>query len=302
MIGHRLMGLSLLVTGDVVKSRMQLDQAITLYDPAEHRSLAARFGQDVRMASLSLRAWGLAVLGLYDAALADTERALKDAREIDQAATSMYALLVASITQIICGNFAAAFAHVNELIALTDKTGSSFWGAWGIMQRGCLLALTGKPSEAVETITSGLAAWRSTGSTAMKPWYLAYLAWAHVALGQFEDAERCVCEAISTIETTKERWCEAEVDRIAGEIALLSPKGDTAKGEAYFKRALALAREQQARSWELRTSIRMAQLWRNQGKRQQAHDLLSPICEWFTQGFNPIDMKQAKSLLDELKS
>ncbi len=300
MIGHRLMGLTLLVTGDLAESRAQFDQAIALYDPAEHRSLPTRFGQDIRVASLSLRSWALAVLGFCRAALADAERALKDAREIGQAATLMYALLVTSITHLICGNYPAANALIDELIALTDRTGSLFWGAWGIMQRGCVLALTGKASGAVQTITSGVTAWRSTGSTAMMPFYLSYLARAHAEHGQFDDATRCIGEAMTAMETTKEKWCEAEVTRIAGEIGLLSPEPDVAKAEAYFERALAVAREQQAKSWELRAAMSMAQLWRDQGRRKQARDLLAPVHGWFTEGFDTLDLKQAKRLLDEL--
>ena len=300
MIGHRIMGLSLLVTGDLADSRTQLDQAIALYDPTEHRPLATRFGQDVGVAILSLRSWALCVLGFRHAALADAEHALEAAREIGQAASLMYALLVASITHVICGNYAAANALVDELIALTDQTASLFWGAWAVMQRGCILALTGKASDAVQTITSGVTAWRSTGSTAMMPSYLSYLARAHAELGQFDDAMRCIGEAITTVETTKERWFEAEANRIAGEIALLLPEPDVAKAEACFERALAVARKQQAKSWELRAAMSVARIWRDQGRRDEARDLLAPLFGWFTEGFDTRDLKEAKFLLDEL--
>ena len=114
------------------------------------------------------------------------------------------------------------------------------------------------------------------------------------------NSTRCINEAMTTMETTKERWCEAEINRAAGEIALTSPERDEAKAKAYFERALAVAREQQAKSWELRAAISMARLWRDQGKRQQAHDLLAPIYGWFTEGFDTLDLKEAKSLLEEL--
>ena len=104
------------------------------------------------------------------------------------------------------------------------------------------MALTGKASDAVQTITSGIAAWRSTGATVSIPLYLSYLARAYAELGQFDDAWRCIGEAMTAMETTKERWCEAEVNRMAGEIALKSPEPDAAKAEAYFERALAVAR------------------------------------------------------------
>ena len=104
------------------------------------------------------------------------------------------------------------------------------------------------------------------------------------------------------METTKETWYEAEVHRIAGEIALKSPEPDAAKAEAYFERALAVAREQQAKSWELRAAMSMARLWRDQGKRDEARDLLAPVYGWFTEGFDTLDLKEAKVLLDELAS
>ena len=100
------------------------------------------------------------------------------------------------------------------------------------------------------------------------PSWLSYLARAYAELGKFDDARRCIGEAMTAVETTKERWCEAEVNRIAGEIALKSPEPDAAKAEAYFERALAVAREQQAKSWELRAAMSMARLWRDQGKRR----------------------------------
>jgi len=105
---------------------------------------------------------------------------------------------------------------------------------------------------------------------------------------------------MGAMEATKEKWCEAEVNRVAGEIALLTPEPDAAKAEAHFERALTIAREQQAKSWELRAAMSMARLWRDQGKRQQAHDLLAPVYGWFTEGFDTLDLKEAKALLDEL--
>jgi predicted ATPase len=162
--------------------------------------------------------------------------------------------------------------------------------------------LTGKASDAVEMFTSGIPAWRSTGATLRIPDFLSCLASAYADIGQFDDAWRCIGEAMATIETAKERWCEAEVNRKAGEIALKSPEPDVAKAEAYFERALAVARAQQVKSWELRAAMSMARLWRHHGKRQQAHDLLVPIYGWFTEGFDTLDLKEAKALLRELAS
>ena len=129
---------------------------------------------------------------------------------------------------------------------------------------------------------------------------LTRLAMAYVELGEFDDAWRCIGEAMTAIETTKERLYEAEIYRVAGEIALLSPDPDAAKAEGYFERALAVARAQQAKSWELRAAMSMARLWRDQGKPQQARELLAPVYGWFTEGFDTLDLKEAKVLLGEL--
>jgi predicted ATPase len=198
------------------------------------------------------------------------------------------------------GNYAAAHAHADELVALAAEKGSSLWKACGMMMRGLLMAVTGKAPNAVQMITSGMTAWRSAGSTLWTALDLSYLAKAYAVTGQFDDAWRCVGEAMMVMENTKETWCEAEIHRMAGEIALLSGEPDAAKAQAYFERALAVARNQQAKSWELRGAMSMARLWRDQGKPTQARELLAPIYGWFTEGFDTRDLKEAKALLDEL--
>jgi predicted ATPase len=300
MVGHRLMGMSLLHEGDIAESRVHFDRAVALYDAAEHRPLATRFGQDVGMAILSFRSVALWALGYPEAALADIDQALKHAREIGQAATLMYALTVSLLTLIHCGNYAAATTQFEELIALTDEKGTSFWKALAMVPQGCALALTGKTSDAIHMITSGVTALRSTGSALWLPLCFSYLARAYAELGQFDDAWRCIGDAMTTVETTKEKWCEADIYRIAGEIVLLSPQPDIAKAQAYFERALAVARKQQAKSWELRGAMSMARRWRDQGKRDEARDLLASVYGWFTEGFDTLDLREAKALLHEL--
>ena len=134
------------------------------------------------------------------------------------------------------------------------------------------------------------------------PLWLSYLTRANAEIGQFDDARRCIGEAMAAVETAKERWCEVEVNRIAGKIALLSLEPDAARAEEYFERALSVARTQQAKSWELRAAMSMARLWRDQGKRNEARDLLTPVYNSFTEGFDTLDLKQAKVLLDALAS
>jgi class 3 adenylate cyclase/predicted ATPase len=301
MIGHRIMG-SVLHTGAFVEGREHLDRAIALYNPTAHRPLAARFGQDVRVAALSYRSWALWMLGYPEAALADTSRALEEAREIGQAASLMYALVHASIIHIQCGDYSAASAEADELVSLAEEKGASFWKALGMSVQGCLLVLGGKAADAVRMIISSITALRSTGSTLWMPMRLPYLARAYAELGQFGDAWGYIDEALRVAETAREKWHEADIYRMAGEIALLSPQRAPAKAETYFERALAVARAQQAKSWELRAAMSLARLWRDEGKRREARDCLAPIYDWFTEGFDTLDLRQAKALLDAMAS
>ena len=299
MSGHRLMGTSLLLTGDIATSREHFDWAIALYNSAEHRPLATRFGQDLRVSALSYRSWALWLLGYPEAALVDADYALKEARDIGQAATLMITLSHIGLTHIFCGNYAAATALFDELVVLADEKSALFRNAQGMTHRGCVLALSGKASDAVHVITSGITALRSTGATIFVPLYLSHLTRAYAELGQVEHAWRCIAEAITAVETTKDRWFEAEVNRIAGEIAR-KPEADALKAEKYFEHALTVARQQQAKSWELRAAMSLARLWRDQGKPQQARELLAPVYGWFTEGFDTRDLQEAKALLEEL--
>ena len=302
LLAHRIMGMSLLYTGEIAEGRAHLEQATALYDPAKHRSLATRFGQDARVHALCYLSWAQWFLGYPEAALAAADSALSDAREIGQAATLMTTLTLTSFSLIFCGNYAAANAQSDELISLAHEKGALAWKSLGILNQGWLLALAGKASNAVELITAGITAYRSTGSTNLIPLRLSYLATAHAELSQFDDAWHCIGEAMTAVQTTKESWFEAELNRMAGEIALVSPKPNVAQAEDYFDLALAVARQQQAKSWELRAAMSLARLWRDQGKLQQARELLAPVYDWFTEGFDTLDLKEAKTLLDQLQA
>ena len=133
-------------------------------------------------------------------------------------------------------------------------------------------------------------------------WFLSYLTQAYLKADQYGDAWSRTGEMMTAIQTSKESWCEADIYRIAGEVALKLPRPDAAKAEAYFERAVAIARRQQAKSWELRAAMSTARVWRAQGKPAQARALLAPIYGWFTEGFNTLDLKEAQALLAELAS
>jgi predicted ATPase len=294
------MNVALVLTGNFAEAVVHADQLVALYDPVEHRPLATRFVQDPRGGALIYRSQALWALGYPEAGLAGTEQALSVVRETGNPALLMHALARTCLNQLISGNYAIAHAQSDEQIGLAEEKGSVYWKASGMLRRAGFLALTGKASDAVGIFTAAIPVWRSIGSRLFLPVWLSLLARAYGELGQFDDALSHIGEAITMVETTKETWYEAEVHRIAGEVALMSPEQDAAKTEACFERALAIARAQQAKSWELRAAMSMARLWRDQGKRDEARELLAPVYGWFTEGFDTLDLKQAKALLDEL--
>jgi predicted ATPase len=302
LIGHRVMGHSLLKGGDFVQARKHYDKGIALYDPVEHRTLATRFGHDTGVAILSYRSWTLWLLGFPDAALRDAATAVEAARETGQAASLMFALYMTAFFHVLCGNYEVATVRARELFALAKEKDALMWKASGLMHEGCALAATGKTAAAIEMLSNGIVGYRSTGATLSITAYLSNLAQAYSDIGRFDDAWRCIGEAVTVIESAEERWYEADVHRTGGEIALKSPRPDAAKAEKYFDRALVVARQQQAKSWELRAAMSMARLWRHQGKRDEARELLAPVYGWFTEGFDTRDLKDAKALLDQLAS
>jgi predicted ATPase len=146
----------------------------------------------------------------------------------------------------------------------------------------------------------GLAACRATGFELDRPWLLGLIVEAYGQHGQVEEGLRALADALTLVNTTEERWNEAELHRLQGELFLQHPLPDTQQAEACFQQALTVARHQQAKSWELRAAISLSRLWQHQGKRTQAHELLAPVYGWFTEGFDTADLQEAKVLLEEL--
>src|SRR6267142_2505418 len=201
MIGHRLLGSALFFTGDLAGGRAHHDRAIALYDMAAHRSLANRFGQDMGVTILTWRHQNLWILGYPEAALADVKGALEIAHETGQVGSLIYAQIHAGLTHMYCGNLLAAQVQWENLLVFLEEKGALFW--------------------------------QSIGATLVLPYFLSFFATACAELGQFDKAWNCIGEAIMLIERTKQAWCEAEVNRVAGEIALRSPAPDAVKAESY---------------------------------------------------------------------
>jgi predicted ATPase len=297
-IGHRITASSLLVAGEIAKARDHFASASALYNADKHRPLVARIGHDLGVMTLCHGGIDLWLLGYPDAARADIDRALSEARQFQHAATLMYALNYTSIVSALRRDIANA--QVDELLGLAGERGALFWKASGGLIKSWLLLLEGHASDAVTSFSSAIPMYRSTGATIFVPLFLSILGRAFARLRQFDQARRCVGEAMTLAGTSGERWFDAEIYRTAGEIEFDSSEGKGPNAQRYFEQALDVARAQQAHSLELRAAVSLARLWRGQGRRTEARDLLTPVYEWFTEGFDTLDLKEAKALVEEL--
>jgi len=185
-------------------------------------------------------------------------------------------------------------------ISLAIEQGFPLCRARGAMLRSWALAHRGQAQEGIEQITKGLRAHHATGAELLRSYFLALLAEAHGTMGQPEAGLTALTEALTFAETTGERWYEAELYRLKGELLLQQNSDNQAEAETCFHHALDITRNQQAKSLELRAATSLARLWQQQGKRQGAHDLLAPVYHWFTEGFDTADLQEAKALLDTL--
>jgi predicted ATPase len=183
---------------------------------------------------------------------------------------------------------------------LATERGFPHWAALGTSLQGWALAMQGQGEAGMAQVRQGLAAWRTTGAALTVPFLCTVLADVAAHLGHPADGLQALAEAHTLVEQHEERWWEAEISRLRGVLLLRQPGTPPAEAEAWLQRALDVARRQEAKSLELRAAMSFARLWQQQGKRQEAHDLLAPVYGWFTEGFDTADLQEAKTLLDEL--
>ena len=191
--------------------------------------------------------------------------------------------------------------RTEELRMVATGQGFASEGAYATMLEGWLLAMNGEVEEGITQLHQGLAAYQATGGAVWRPIYLSMLAEAYSKGGQPAEALRSLDEALTLVNATGERVYEAELYRLKGELLLQQSSDNATEAEACFHQAITIAQSQSAKSWELRAATSLAKLWQRQGKRQEAYDLLAPVYNWFTEGFDTADLKDAKALLDELR-
>jgi predicted ATPase len=299
---HLPLGNTLYHLGAPAAAHTHFAQGIALYDSQQHRASAFMHGEDLGVYCRILSAWTLWCLGYPDQALARSQEALTLAQQVAHPLSLSITLSHATQFHQFCREGCAAQECAEASIHLAMEQGFPLSMAVGSVLRGWALAQEGQAQEGITQIQQGLRAWRARGAVAMQSYFLALLAEVHSIIGQPAAGLPVLAEALTLVGTTDERWYEAELHRLKGALLLQQSADNESEAEACFQKALDIARSQQAKSFELRTATRLAKLWQQQGKRQEAHDLLAPVYHWFTEGFDTLDLQEAKALLDALEA
>jgi predicted ATPase len=305
MTAHAAVGVTSFFRGALVAARAHLEQALTLYDPHQHGFLVRVHGDDLGTNSLLFLSWTLWRLGYPDQALHRSQEALTLARALAHPYAIAFALGHAPALHQYRGEAQRAQELAEALIRLANDQGMTVLVAQGTIMRAAALVRQGESlKEGVAQMRQGLSIMRAVGHQLAQPAYLAMLAEAYGRMAQAEEGLAVVAEALAIVHRTGECHYEPELYRLQGELTLqsqgpgrLSPVDEEA--EHCFHQALAVARTQHAKSWELRAATSLARLWHRQGKKEPARQLLGDIYGWFTEGFDTHDLRAAQALLEE---
>jgi class 3 adenylate cyclase/predicted ATPase len=296
---HRAMGVTLFWLGEFVRARDHLKQVHILYEPAQHHAHTIRYGSDPGVASLVHEAYVLWVLGYPDQALARSDEALALARQSNHPFSLAQALLYRGFLHQHRREAKAAESLAKQTETLATEHGFPFWLAESEIVQGWALAQNGETARGVQRLRNGLNDFLATGAEMDRPRWLATLAETYGRNGQPDAGLNSIHEALAAVENTGERFYEARVHELNGTL-LLQRHGVDAKdeAEACLLKALSVARQQDAKSWELSAASSLARLWCQQGKRRDARNLLQPVYDWFAEGFDTGDLRDAKALLN----
>jgi predicted ATPase len=303
---HFALGETLFLLGEFGSARAHLEQSHVFYNPEQHRSLAFLAGFDSGIISLSWAAWALWMLGYPDQALKSNHEALTLAQEFSHPPSLAFALTMAANLHQFRQEGHAAQERAEAAVALCAERGIPFFLALGTTLRGWALIEHEQIEEGITQIRQGMAAWQEMGAETSRSRWLALLAEAYRKGGQTEEGLIALTEALAVVDKTGERYYEAELYRLKGELTLAqsSVQGLASsvqkEAEECFLRAIEIARRQSAKSLELRAVMSLARLWQQQGKREEARQMLTEIYGWFTEGFDTADLKEAKALLEAL--
>jgi class 3 adenylate cyclase/predicted ATPase len=296
VLGNLSSGRTLMYIGRFASSRLHLEAAVTLYDPFSR--LLPIHEMNPQTTSQGFLGTVLFCLGLPDQALAQTNAAIAEARRLGHPFTLALSLSLGARLLSLVGDSAALDEQSGEMVAVATEQSFPYFRPLGAIYRGLVEVKNGNVAEGIHLLRSGSAAYRATGAVVVMPHYIALLAGAYEIAGRIEEAATLLDDDLQLVEKTGERWCVAELHRRKGE--LLLRQGQPEAADELYCQALNIAREQEAKLWELRAAASLARLRRDQGRRAEARDLLAPVYGWFTEGFDTPDLQEAKTLLDAL--
>jgi predicted ATPase len=300
LAAHQALGHSLYHLGEFSGALGHLEQARPGLHPKLDRSPHLRYGVAPVVQSMASLAQLLWCLGFPDQALQRSREAVDSARELSHLHSLACSMYFAVRLHLLRRETHRADQLAEQALALSTKHGFSFWTALLVFMQGWSLCHQGRGAEGLVRMRTGLADAEATGARMMRPMFCALLTRAYGQTGQLDEAMRMLSDTLQAVEESGQRHYEAEAHRFRGELHLRKMHPDFEQAEGSFQHALSIARRQQAKSWELRAATSLARLWRDQGRRAQAHNLLAPVYRWFTEGLETADLKDAKALLDEL--
>jgi len=293
-------GSTCMFLGDFTTGRDYVERGLSLYKPAHRAAHAEPTSVDALADLLGNSTWILACLGYLDQARSRCDLMFAEARRLGHAHTLGFALWWGWVAHWLArSDPAGLLAWADELLALSVERKFAFLHAVALVHRGWSLAALGHANDGLPLLSEGLAGFHTAECTNPAPPGLTMLADAHRLAGQLPVGLAHLAEAERIADATQINYVQAETLRLRGDL-LIAGGGDLAEAEAYYKRSIAVAQRQKAKLFELRSATSLAQLWRDQSKREEAHSLLMPIYSWFTEGFDAPDLKDAKALLDEL--
>jgi len=300
VVAHRVLGATLFQLGAVADAHAHFTQGIAFYDSQQHRASAFLYGEDAGVICHSLDAWMLWFLGYPDQGKMRNDAAVTLAQQSAHPFSLSFILSFAAISHQFRREERCTQERARAAISLAKEQGFPHWIAHGSILCGWALVQQGQTQEGIEQIHLGLTTYRATGAEILRPYFLMLLAEAHGTIGEPEAGLTALAEALTLVDSSGERFYEAELHRLKGELLLQGSSENSTEAETCFQQAVSIARSQQAKSWELRAATSLARLLRQQRKRQEAYDLLAPVYHWFTEGFDTADLQDAKALLDAL--
>jgi class 3 adenylate cyclase/predicted ATPase len=301
-VARRNLGMTCLFQGDFADAKAQLEQALRTYDPERDRDAKFRFGVDSGVGAAVYLALTIWLLGEVDRARQLIDEAVAHADESAHPPTLAIVHNFKAVLELLRGDGAAAKRHGDRAVELSREHGLGFFLNAAGQASSAAGARSGERGAAAVESRRLTATYVAEGNKFLVPFYEGLLAEIEAELDDLDEALNRIDAALAVADETGEHWTDAFMHRIRGEILLKRDPANTAQAEEAFLTAIAVARQQKARSFELRAAVSMARLWRDQGKRDETRELLAPVYGWFTEGFDTMDLKDAKALLDELRA